>query len=120
MRNMSFMLTTDQIRNQTKTVTRRLGWWSLKPGDRVMACVKCQGIPKGGKIEKICEIEIVSCRAERLNQITEDDVYREGFPQLTTLEFIRMFMKEMKCCVVERVNRIAFKYVDRLKKEMKS
>jgi len=25
-RNMSFMLTTEQIKNRTKTVTRRLGW----------------------------------------------------------------------------------------------
>ena len=64
MRNMSFMLTTAQIRAGTKTVTRRLGWKFLKPGDRLMACVKCQGLGKGGKIEKIREIEVVSVRQE--------------------------------------------------------
>jgi len=50
MRNMSFFLTTDQIRNKTKTVTRRDGWLFLKPGDIVQACVKCQGLKKGEKI----------------------------------------------------------------------
>jgi hypothetical protein len=30
---MSFALTTEQIRVQKKTVTRRLGWEFLKPGD---------------------------------------------------------------------------------------
>ena len=32
-RNMSFTLTTWQIREQTKTVTRRKGWQFLKPGE---------------------------------------------------------------------------------------
>lgn len=50
MRNMSFMLTTAQIRDRSKTVTRRLGWWNLRVGDVVMACEKCQGLGKGGKI----------------------------------------------------------------------
>ena len=50
-RNMSFSLTTDQVRNRTKTVTRRLGWWKnkhgkrlLQVGDIVNACVKCMGL----------------------------------------------------------------------------
>jgi hypothetical protein len=30
---MSFMLTIDQVKNKTKTVTRRTGWTFLKPGD---------------------------------------------------------------------------------------
>jgi len=33
MRNMSFSLTTQQCREMTKDVTRRLGWAILKPGD---------------------------------------------------------------------------------------
>lgn len=37
MRNMSFALTTPQILNRSKTVTRRAGWSFLKPGDIVCA-----------------------------------------------------------------------------------
>ena len=43
-RNMSFMLTTEQVRNKTKTVTRRLGWWFLKPGEIVNAVEKGMGL----------------------------------------------------------------------------
>ena len=32
MRSMSFMLTTQQIRDRTKSVTRRTGWADLQPG----------------------------------------------------------------------------------------
>ena len=39
-RNMSFMITKEQVRNRTKTVTRRLGWAFLKPGDIVNAVEK--------------------------------------------------------------------------------
>ena len=43
------MLTKEQILARTKTVTRRLGWWFLKPGDVVWACEKCMGLKKGEK-----------------------------------------------------------------------
>ena len=124
MRNMSFMLTTAQIRDETKDVTRRLGWKFLKPGDLVMACVKCQGLGKGGKIEKIHPIEIISVEQEclldmadrpRRDELRETD--REGFPDMTEIEFIHMFAKEMKCNVDDWVTRIEFKHrKDLLKK----
>lgn len=60
MRNMSFSLTTPQMRDRTKTLTRRLGWYSLKPGDRVQAVVKGMGLKKGEKVERLCVIEVVS------------------------------------------------------------
>ena len=53
MRNMSFMLTTEQIKNRTKTVTRRLGWRNAKPGDVVQPIVKGQGLQKGETVQKI-------------------------------------------------------------------
>jgi hypothetical protein len=62
MRLISFSLTTRQVRDGSKTVTRRLGWADLKPGERLQACVKCMGIPKGGHVEKIRVIECVSNR----------------------------------------------------------
>lgn len=112
MRNMSFMLTTDQMRAQTKSVTRRLGWADLIQGERVMACVKCQGIPKGGKIERIGVIEVISNRAERLDAITQDECAREGFPHLTPAQFVAMFCGATGCQPDQVVQRIGFLFVE--------
>ena len=110
-RNMSFMLTTEQIKNRTKTVTRRLGWWFIKPGDILNACEKCQGLKKGEKIKKLCQIRIIDTWGEALNLISQDDCTKEGFPQLSPSEFVSMFTREMDCCAWEDVNRIEFEYV---------
>ena len=110
-RNMSFMLTTEQIRNKTKTVTRRLGWWFLKPGDILNACVQCQGIKKGEKIQKICQIRIISTREEPLSLIDKEDCIKEGFPEMEPEKFVGMFYVEMKCWNIEIVNRIEFEYI---------
>jgi len=40
MRNMSFSMTTPQFKTRTKTVTRRLGWWFIQPGDLVYGVEK--------------------------------------------------------------------------------
>jgi len=122
MRAMSFMLTTEQMRNRTKTVTRRLGWNHLKPGDRIIAAVKCQGLGKGGKREDICVIEVVSMRKEPLNRLQKDMKYGfsettlEGFPEGSPKhwpsEFVSMFCDSMKCDPDAIVNRIEFKYVE--------
>lgn len=82
MRNMSFQLTTEQIRNRSKTVTRRLGWRKLKVGELVQACVKCMGLRKGEKLEKLAVIKVKSVRFEPLFEITDDDVRREGFRRM--------------------------------------
>ncbi len=111
-RNMSFMLTTKQVRNRTKTVTRRLGWWFLKPGDILNACVQCQGIKKGEKIQKICQIRVVSTRREPLYYLIDrNECIKEGFPDYTPMDFIEMFKREMKCSIFEFVNRIEFEYI---------
>jgi len=111
MRNMSFFLTTDQYRNKTKTVTRRLGWANLKPGEEFMGVVKGQGIPKGGKIERLHAVKCVSNRREPLDEITQDDVDKEGFPHLRPIEFIKMFCKHNKCDPWQVVNRIEFTHL---------
>ena len=111
MRNMSFMLTKQQIRNKTKLVTRRLGWWFLNPGDMVMACEKCQGLKPGEGIVRIRPIKIVSIEAWELRCITLGDVAREGFPHMTCDDFIEMFCREMKCKPETPVNRIEFEYL---------
>jgi hypothetical protein len=112
---MSFMLTTEQIRNQTKTVTRRLGWKFLKPGDLVQPVVKAMGLKKGEKIEKIGPpIRIVSVRRELLWDILDepDGASKEGFPQMNQSEFVHMFCSEMRCDWGTPVTRIEFEYTE--------
>ena len=112
-RKMSFAMTTQQVREGTKDVTRRLGWWNLKPGEIVDACVKCMGLKKGEKVEILRQIRIVSIRSEHLNEITKAEIIREGFPDMSREEFITFFMKGHKCFhgVLTTVNRIEFEYV---------
>jgi hypothetical protein len=117
MRNMSFMLTTAQVLAGTKTVTRRLGWKFLKPGDLLMACVKCQGLGKGGRIQQIRPIEVVSVRREPLDALLgplkhcTKEARLEGFPDLDNRGFMIMFCRHMKCEPNAVVTRIEFKYV---------
>jgi len=112
-RNMSFMLTTEQIRNQTKTVTRRLGWKFLEPGTILNACEKCMGLQKGEKINKLCQIRVVDVRSERLDDLHYNlaDLEKEGFPDMEPEDFIEMFTREMKCPVNQEVTRIEFEYM---------
>lgn len=112
MKNISFMLTPQQIRDHIKDVTRRLGWWDLKPGDRLQACVKCQGRKAGEPLEKLAVIEVVSTRPEKLWEITKDDCAREGFPEMEPHEFVRMFCGSMGCDAMTTVNRIEVRYVE--------
>jgi hypothetical protein len=109
---MSFALTTKQMRNRLKGVTRRLGWDDLKPGEKVCAVVKGQGIPKGGKVERICIIECIAHTKEQLNWITQDEVTLEGFPDMSPSQFVMMFCRANKCNPRQIVNRIAFKFID--------
>ena len=111
MRNMSFSATTEQIRAGTKTVTRRLGWTFLKPGDVVMACVKCQGLKKGEAVEKIRPLRIVKVSREKLQRIPKNDLALEGFSDMSKWGFIDMFSKMNKCERWDEVNRIEFEYL---------
>jgi len=111
-RNMSFSLTTQQIRERTKDVTRRLGWANLKAGQRLNACRKCQGLRPGEAIERLALIEVVSVLRLRLDSITQDDVRREGFTNMTASEFVAMFCEHMKVDPTTTVTRIEFRYVD--------
>jgi hypothetical protein len=50
---------------------------------------------------------------EPLDDISGDDVKREGFPKLTTGGFVRMFCESHKGCMPgSLVTRIEFSYVD--------
>lgn len=110
-RNMSFMLTTEQVRNRTKTVTRRLGWDFLKPGDIVNAVEKGMGLKKGEHIKRICQIRIKSNWSESLYKITKDECIKEGFPEMSPDEFMDMFIHHNRVWAMCPVNRIEFEYV---------
>ena len=117
MRNMSFMLTTEQIMNRSKTVTRRLGWRHLKPGDTIAACRKCMGLKKGEKIERIAELRVVSVQQECLDRMLDDGLYgmiecaKEGFPGMTVDDFVDFFCRSHKGVYPETpVTRIEFEY----------
>ena len=111
-RNMSFMLTTEQIRKRTKDVTRRVGWWTVKPGEILQAVEKCQGLKKGEKIVHICKIQVLSTKAVELHEMNRSELIREGFPDMSESEFIEMFCRSHKGCTPETiVNRIEFKYL---------
>lgn len=120
MRNMSFMLTTPQMYARTKDVTRRIGWWHLKPGDIVMAVEKGMGLKKGEKVKRIYPIRILSVRVESIGRMTnpyydpeygKEEVIREGFPEMSPREFVEMFCKSHRCKDNDPVNRIEFKEV---------
>ena len=79
-----------------------------------MACEKCMGLGIGGKIKKLGLIRVLSVRREPLANITQEDVVREGFPDMTRGEFIRFFLSKMKTRLgqLEPVTRIEFEYVE--------
>jgi hypothetical protein len=109
---MSFALTTDQMRNQTKTVTRRLGWETAKVGDVVQPVVKGQGLKKGECVETIGgPIRFTAVDRVRLGDITPQDVYREGFPKMTAREFVQMFKKHNGGLKDQVVTRIQFEFL---------
>lgn len=136
-RNISFMLTQEQFRNRTKTVTRRVGWKFLKPGDVLNGCEKCQGLGPGGKIVKLGQIIVLSVRREPLGfMCTELDVQPlrhdqmqvagvehpddygyteaalEGFPDMTGSEFVEMFCEHMGVDPWSEITRIGFDYIN--------
>lgn len=118
MKLISFALTTQAILDQTKTVTRRLGWKALKPGAVLQPVRKCMGFKKGEHPEHIgCPIRVTSVRQECLEEMEwlehygRRECYSEGFPGRTGKWFVRHFAKAMKCQPGAMVTRIEFEYL---------
>jgi hypothetical protein len=116
-RLMAVSLTEKQVRNRTKTVTRRTGWLDLKPGTRLTLCPKVMGRRHGDYVEpleRIVDVEVISVRRERLTDITLADVLAEGFPEMTRAQFIRFFCDSHKGCTADvMVTRIEWRYLPR-------
>lgn len=110
-RNMSFALTTEQIKSQTKFVTRRFGWGFVKPGDIINACEKCMGLKKGEKVQKICQIRVVRDWWEPLNRISKEHCVLEGFPEMEPEDFVNMIVKHYGCEPHDPIHVIEFDYI---------
>jgi hypothetical protein len=118
-RNMSFALTTDQISARSKTVTRRLGWTFLKPGDLISAVKKCRGLKKGEKVERLAVLRVKDVKRESLTLLivapkhAREEVVAEGFPEMGAAQFVEMFCRSHRPCMPDTtVTRIAFEYVE--------
>lgn len=121
---MSFALTTKQILDRSKTVTRRTGWAFLKPGDLVQAIEKGQGLKKGEHVKKLAVIKVESLDREWLTDIvlrpdSLEEVAREGFPEMKPDAFVDLFAEANSVRAGEdvQVNRIHFSYVDAIGKD---
>ena len=116
--NLAFSMTTPQMRARTKFVTRRLGK-GPSPGQRFWAIVKGQGLKKGEKVERICELECVSNTPERIDALLDPytatrnrrEVDMEGFPEMSPADFVAFFCKGHHCREDQIINRIEFKYL---------
>jgi len=102
------MLTQQQVRDGTKTQTRRLGWLDLREGDVLNAVEKAMGLRRGEHQKSLGLIRVRRVRRERLDTITLADVRAEGFPFMTTAEFVEFFCKANKCKPAQMVTVIDF------------
>lgn len=111
-RLMSVSLTEQAVRDRMKTVTRRQGWVFLKVGDRLTLCNKVMGRKPGEPLDRIVDVQVVSVIRERLDQITVDDVAREGFPGMTPAEFIQQFFVDAQGIRADQiVTRVEWTYI---------
>jgi hypothetical protein len=130
-RLMSVAFTEDAVRNRTKTVTRRKGWWEdkngrrlLLPGDKLTLCPKVMGRKKGEPLDRIVEVEVLDVRREplcavagpyKLNHEGRDiywpELVAEGFPDLTPVQFmLRYFIDAQGIGAMDTVTRIEWRY----------
>lgn len=112
-RLMAVSLTEPQVRDRTKTVTRRLGWRMLLAGDQLTLCRKVMGRTHGEPLERIVSVEVVSVRREPLGSITAADVAAEGFPHMSPGQFVDFFCSTHRDCGPDtEVARIEWRYLD--------
>lgn len=133
-RRMSVAMTQQQVRDRTKTVTRRKGWWLdkhgrhlVKAGDHLVLVDRVMGFKKGERATVLAEVEVVSVRREPLGYVLlkrppsaprardygRDEMVREGFPGMDPLTFVdRYFSKAQGITAAEDVTRIEWRYLD--------
>lgn len=119
-RRMSCSMTIDAVRDQTKTVTRRDPgtWKNLQPGDRLTLVEKAMGLPRGTKQVVLAEVEVEAAQIVTLGDMTPAECAREGFPQMTPVEFAKFWCDahHVECVSVDDmlatpVRRIQWRYL---------
>ena len=135
--NISFAETTEQIRNHRKHATRRVDKSGRlarkKPGEILQGIERGQGIKRGEHIVKLDQIIVLEVNREPLDEIVRRPVRKipmeivmqynptfpslpsecrlEGFPGLTSVQFVEMFCQINKKCTPDtEVTRILFDY----------
>ncbi len=124
-RLMAVSLTESQVRDRSKTVTRRMGWRNLRTGERLTLCRKVMGRRRAdGHVEplvRIVDVEVVEVGLERFDAIAPDEVAAEGFPEMTPAEFVEFFCGSHRGCTPDStITRIKWRYlppVDRGREE---
>ena len=123
MRRMAFSHTAPQIRDRSKTVTRRTGWRYLKPGNLIQAVEMARGLKKGERVRELAVLRVVNVRVEPLSRLVtdaryaEDELPREGFPCWSRDEFVAMFLRVNRLNSTSvKVTRIEFEYVQPAKR----
>ena len=117
MRNISFALTTAQFIDRSKTVTRRVGWKKLKPGEVLQGVRKAQGLKKGEKVEPLGLIRVEDIRFEPVSLLIEyldygkREVILEGFPGMSPEEFVAFFLRSHKVNLYDDITRIEYVYL---------
>ena len=118
-RLMSCSATEQAVVDRTKTVTRRLGWRFLEPGDQLTLCRKVMGRKRAdGTVEplvRLAEVTVESVVFEPLWMIAwrADDVAREGVPDVETpTAFIEFYSAAFSCNHETVITRIEWSYND--------
>jgi hypothetical protein len=112
LRNISFALTTPQFYRREKTVTRRLGWVDLRPGQLLCGVEKGHWLKPGEELKRLAIIRVDDVRREKLSAITDDDVRREGFAEMSRREFVRMFCDSHETAKPSSlITRIQYRYL---------
>ena len=127
-RLMSVAFTEQAVRDRTKTVTRRKGWWEdkngrrmVKPGDRLTLCRKVMGRKKGEPLERIVDVEVVSVIRTTLGMVrAPGELTKEGFPELEewpgplrgARKFVERYFEPQGLGWDDDVTRIEWRYID--------
>lgn len=119
---MSVSHTEQAVVERRKTVTRRLGWRFLKVGDTLTLCRKVMG-RQGAPLVRLAEVEVIDVRRERVWDITDDDIAREGVDpgkfdevwtdtgQPTPEAWVAWFCDTMRVRPDELITRIEWRYL---------
>jgi hypothetical protein len=111
---MSFAMTNEALLAGRKSVTRRLGWLSAKPGDQVVAVDR---LPRNarGNWRRLGVVTFTAVdREPLLRGLVERgpmrEIRREGLEPMKLDEFLARFAKATGCGPGHMVTRIAFTF----------